>query len=369
MKTIFTVLQMLPALNAGGVERGTLEINRALVQQSCRSLVMSAGGRMVPQLLNEGGEHFTWDIGRKSLFGLRFIRPLRQFLVDQRIDILHVRSRFPAWIAYLAWRSMPPQQRPRLVTTVHGPYTVNAYSAIMTYGERVIAVSHTIQDYLSTCYPKLDPKIVRVIYRGVDPIEFPFGYQAPAEWLAKLRTEYPALNDVPLLTLPARLTRWKGQLDFIALISRLTQAGVIVHGLIVGDVHPKKQHFLQELQQRITQLNLTKHITIIGHRNDLKEIISISSMVFSLSNDPEAFGRVTPEALSLGVPVVGYEHGGVGEVLRAWYPHGITPVGDIAQLTATVTRLLAHPVTVPPQTAFTLEQMQQGTLTVYRELL
>jgi glycosyltransferase involved in cell wall biosynthesis len=158
-------------------------------------------------------------------------------------------------------------------------------------------------------------------------------------------------------------------LDFIDLIARLLQSGLSVHGLIVGDADPKKQHYQRELDARIAALNLQQHISLVGHRNDLKEIMSISSMVLSLSRDPEAFGRTTPEALSLGIPVVGYDHGGVGEVLHAWYPHSATPVGDLDHLTQTVSHLLAHPVPVPPQTDFTLEQMQADTLSVYRELL
>jgi glycosyltransferase involved in cell wall biosynthesis len=364
-----TVLQILPALNSGGVERGTLEISRHLVQQGVRSLVMSGGGRLTDQLLAEGGEHFTCPIGKKSLLTLRHVRPLRRFMLEQKIDLLHVRSRLPAWIAYLAWRGIDPKLRPRLVTSVHGFYTVNRYSAVMTFGERVIAVSNTISDYLDANYPQLDKQQVRVIPRGVNKHEFPHGFQPDDRWLTKWHRNHPRPQGAQLLTLPARLTRWKGQLDFIDLIARLVQSGLPVHGLIVGDADPKKQYYQRELEARIAALNLHQYISLIGHRNDLKEIMSISSMVLSLSQDPEAFGRTTPEALSLGIPVVGYDHGGVGEVLRAWYPHGVTPVGDLDALTQTVSQLLAYPVPVPPQTDFTLEQMQADTLSVYRELL
>ncbi|MDA8329263.1 MAG: glycosyltransferase family 4 protein [Betaproteobacteria bacterium] len=364
-----TVLQILPALNSGGVERGTLEISRHLVQQGIRSLVMSGGGRLTEQLQAEGGEHFTRPLGKKSLLTLRHVRPLRRFMLEQKVDILHVRSRLPAWIAYLAWRGMNPKFRPRLVTSVHGFYTVNRYSGVMTFGERVIAVSNTIGDYLDTNYPQLDKQRVRVIHRGVDQHEFPRGFQPDERWLAKWRQQHPHLQNAQLLTLPARLTRWKGQLDFIDLIARLAQSGLSVHGLIVGDADPKKQYYQRELEAHIAALNLQQHVSLVGHRNDLKEIMSISSMVLSLSRDPEAFGRTTPEALSLGVPVVGYDHGGAGEVLHAWYPQGATPVGDLDALTQKVSQLLAHPVPVPPQTDFTLEQMQADTLSVYRELL
>ena len=115
-----TVVQILPALESGGVERGTLEVGRYLVQNGHRSIVISAGGRMVEQLRREGSEHIAWDVGAKSLWSLRFVPRLRRFLRDNQVDILHARSRMPAWLAWLAWRGMEPIHRPRFVTTVHG---------------------------------------------------------------------------------------------------------------------------------------------------------------------------------------------------------------------------------------------------------
>lgn len=368
-KRPLTVLQILPALHAGGVERGTLEIARYLVAHGHRSLVMSAGGRMVPQLEAEGSTHFTWDIGKKSLFTLRFISPLRRFLIEQQVDILHLRSRMPAWVGYLAWRRMVAASRPKLVTTVHGAYTANAYSAIMTKGERVIAVSHTIEKYILSHYPQVDPKLIRLIYRGVDPVEFPYGYQPDSKWLAKWRQDHPQFIGKILITLPGRITRWKGQLDFIQLIARLKLADPNVHGLIVGETDPKKTGFLQELQAQVSLSGLAQAITFIGHRTDLKEIMSVSNVVMSLSQQPEAFGRTVPEALSLGIPVVGYNHGGVGEVLQAIFPHGLVPAGDLYRLEATVKQCLSHPGNITKNHQFTLINMQSATLAVYRELV
>ena len=147
-----TIVQVLPALESGGVERGTLEIGRAIVQAGWRSVVVSGGGRLVGQLEAEGSEHVNWDLGRKSIVTLRHIRPFRQFLQELRPDVLHVRSRMPAWMAWMAWRGLPRHKRPRFMTTVHGPYSVNAYSKIMTRGERVIAVSNMIRRYILDNY-------------------------------------------------------------------------------------------------------------------------------------------------------------------------------------------------------------------------
>src|SRR5512139_2168841 len=157
-----TVLQLLPALESGGVERGTLEVAHALIQHGHRALVISAGGRQVAPLVASGAEHVAWPIGKKSLKTLLLVGRLRRFLLEQKVDILHARSRVPAWIAYLAWRGMDPATRPRFVTTVHGMYSVNRYSRIMTRGEVVIAVSETVRDYILHNYPDTQPARSRV---------------------------------------------------------------------------------------------------------------------------------------------------------------------------------------------------------------
>jgi len=182
-----TVLQVLPALDSGGVERGTLEIARALVAAGHRSLVVSRGGRLVAQLEAEGSEHIALPVDRKALSSLWQVGPFRQLLAERQPDIVHARSRVPAWIAWLAWRKLPEAQRPHFVTTVHGLNSVSFYSAIMTKGERVIAVSETVRDYIRTHYPQCPEERIRLIYRGVDPAEFPHGYQPSPDWLAQWR--------------------------------------------------------------------------------------------------------------------------------------------------------------------------------------
>jgi glycosyltransferase involved in cell wall biosynthesis len=360
---------MLPALNAGGVERGTLEVAKHLVENGHRSLVMSAGGRMVEQLTREGSEHFNWPIGKKSLWALRLIWPLRRFLIQQKVDILHVRSRVPGWVAYLAWKGMDPATRPHLVTTVHGPYSVNRYSAVMTLGERVIAISETIRSYILTNYMEVAPEKIRLIFRGVSSVQFPYGYQPSTEWSAAWYQQYPYLQGKQVLTLPARLTRWKGQEDFIELIRRLRARGLPVHGLLVGEAHASRQAFLAELKARAREAGVLEYLTFAGHRTDLKEIMASSSIVYSLSREPEAFGRTTVETLSLGVPAIGYDHGGVGEQLAAILPQGRVPVGDLDALEAITVEWLEMPPRVPEHQPFTLQRMLDDTLAVYQEVM
>ena len=209
------VVQVLPELESGGVERGTLEVNSALVARGHRSIVISAGGRLVKDLVAAGGEHVSLDIGKKSPLTLLKAGKLRRILMDCHADLVHVRSRMPAWVTLLAWKRIPVAQRPRLVTTVHGLNSVNWYSKVMTYGERVITVSDCCRDYTLKNYPSTDPAKVITIHRGVSTEEFPFGYKPSAEWLATWKAQYPQLKDKFVVLLPGRLTRFKGHFDFL----------------------------------------------------------------------------------------------------------------------------------------------------------
>ena len=363
-----SVVQLLPALNGGGVERGTLEIARELVRHGHRSVVISAGGRLVPELLREGSEHLAWPLGAKSPWVLRWVRPLRHWLAEQRIDILHVRSRLPAWIAWLAWRQMDPATRPRFITTVHGLYSVSAYSAIMTRGERVIAVSDTVRAYLRQHYPQLAAERIQVIQRGVDPLDFPQGYRPSSEWLTNWYRHYPQLQEGPVLTLPGRLSRLKGHEAFIELIARLRAEGHPVHGLIVGGIEPRRQAYADGLRQKVHALGLSDAVLFVGHRADMREIYAVSTLVLSLSTKPESFGRTVLEALSLGRPVVAYAQGGVGEILDRLYPVGRVPPDDTAALFSRVSALLETAPPVPSESAFPLQGMLDETLTLYTAL-
>jgi glycosyltransferase involved in cell wall biosynthesis len=363
-----TVLQVLPALESGGVERGTLEVGKYLVEHGHRSIVMSAGGRLVEQLLREGSEHVAWDIGRKRLSTLRLVLRLRRFLVENQVDILHVRSRMPGWVCYMAWKGMDPENRPRFVTTVHGMYSVNPYSAIMTRGERVIAVSDTVRDYILREFPDTPPSHVQVIYRGVDSRAYPYGWKPEATWLQSFFSQFPQAVGKLLVTLPGRITRLKGHEDFIELIARLKRQNLPVHGLIVGGASSSKQRYLETLHQRVRSTGLENDISFTGQRDDLKNILAISNLVLSLSTQPESFGRTTLEALRLGVPTAGYDHGGVGEILRAIYPDGLLERVDIDTTARRTVSLLRHPRPVPDEDFFPLRNMLAKTLEVYERL-
>lgn len=366
MSQRLTVIQTLPALNAGGVERGTIEIAAELVRRGHRALVVSAGGRMVEELLATGAEHILLDIGKKSPGGLLKVSRLRQIIRDSEASILHTRSRFPAWLSWLAWRGMKKErQRPVFITSVHGPYSVNAYSRIMMRGEHVIAISRFIRHYIEKNYPAMDMSRVRVIPRGIDPARFPYGFQPAKEWRAPWMAAPVFQNRGLIVTLPARITRWKGQEDFIHVVSRIKKAGVDVLGIIAGGVEKRRRGFRAGLEATVHKFGLADNIFFSGHRNDLKEIMSVSDLVFSLAREPEAFGRSSLEALGLGVPVIAYDHGGAGEVLKEVFPAGLVAPLNIEAAAERALEFHCQRPVVPDRQPFTLDAMLDQTIELY----
>ena len=362
-----TVLQTLPALETGGVERGTLDVAAELARRGHRSLVISGGGALEAELAANGSHHHTWAIGRKSPVTLLLAGRLRRFLREEKVDILHARSRLPAWVSYLAWKNMPAEDRPLFITTVHGPYRVNRYSAVMTRGQRVIAVSRYIYDYVLANYPGADPGKITIIQRGVDPQRYRRGYGPAADWLDRWRSEQPQLQGKTLVTLPGRITRWKGHTDFIDIIGHLKQAGAHVHGLVAGGAEPRRERFLKELIRSVNRRGLGNDISFLGQRDDLREVLGVSDVVLSLANIPEAFGRTALEALSLGRPVVAYAHGGAEEVLEELQPVGLVEPGNTGAAAGKIQDFLKTRPHIAPNRSFTLERMLDKTLALYEE--
>jgi glycosyltransferase involved in cell wall biosynthesis len=364
------IVQILPELDAGGVERGTLEIAAYLVREGHQSIVVSNGGRMVAELDRNGTRHVAMPVHRKSPTTLFQVRAMRKFLTDEKPDIVHIRSRVPGWVTWLAWRGMDAATRPRLVSTVHGFYSVNPYSAIMTRGERIIAVSDSIRRYILENYPKTPPEMIRVILRGIEPETYGTGFQPESNWLTRWKSEHPALTGKCVLLLPGRITRLKGHGDFFNLVAALKSEGIPVHGLVAGDTHAKKQDYMDELRETVNRLGISNELTFLGHRGDIREIMAVSDIVLALSQQPESFGRTVLEAMALGKPVVGYDCGGVGELLETLFPAGRVPLGNAAALLE-VTRAVIQTRPAPSAVGecFTLDAMCRSTLAVYQELV
>ncbi|MGH8164562.1 MAG: glycosyltransferase [Rhodanobacteraceae bacterium] len=361
-----TVLQLLPGLDNGGAERSTLEVARALVAAGHRSVVISAGGRLVQRLQAEGSEHVPLDLAKKSLRTLRHIRPLRRLFEEIHPDIVHARSRLPAWMGWLALRGMRP--RPHFVTTVHGLNSPGNYSRIMIRGDRVIVVSQTVRDFVLSHYRDIDPARLKVIPRGIDPNEFPYGYRPDDLWRQHFFAEYPQLAGAPLLTLPGRGTRLKGHADAIALLAGLRARGVDARLLLVGAIERGREAYLAELHALAQDRGVYDAVVFTPPRNDVRDIFAASSLVLQLSNKPESFGRTVIEALSLCRPVLGYAHGGVGELLAELYPAGRVPPGDVEKLIERAAELLRLAPPIAPLQSYRLADMQAATLALYEEV-
>ena len=364
------VMQLLPGLDSGGVERGTVEVNQALCERGINSIVVSSGGRLVESLQAHGGEHITLPIHRKSLVTLLQVRSLRRLICERGVDVLHARSRVPAWVAYLAWRKMPPKSRPVFITTIHGLYSVNWYSKIMTAGQRVEVVSNTASKYALRNYPGTDPGKLILNHRGVDPEAFVHGYQPSQDWLTTWQHDYPGMSGKFVIALAGRITRLKGHHELIEAVGQLRSGGIDAHALIVGDEDPRRLKYAEELRQSIARLGLNKHVTFTGHRSDIKEVLAVSSAVVSLSTKPESFGRSVLEAVRLGRPVVGYDHGGVGEVLSQAYPQGLIPLGDAAALADRLSQIATGHAAPPGPIGdlFLLSDMLDRTLAMYHDV-
>ncbi len=362
-----TVVQLIPAMHSGGAERSALEIGRALVAAGHRSVVISAGGRLAERLQAEGSEHVTLDIGRKAIGTLGRIGALRRALKAIDPDIVHARSRMPAWMGRWAIRGLT--RKPHFVTTVHGLNSPGRYSAVMLRGERVIAVSQTVRAYVLSHYRWLEPSRVRVIPRGIDPEAFPYGHRPDDAWQKAFFAQFPQLVGAPLLTLPARGTRLKGHHDAIELVADLRDRGVGTRLLLLGVLEPGREAYAEELRELIRQRGLESQVVLAPARDDVRDIYAVSALILQLSNKPEAFGRTVVEALSLCRPVLGYAHGGVGELLAELYPAGRVPLGDREKLVERAAELLRVAPPIPMLQSYRLADMQQATLALYDELV
>jgi len=361
-----TILQILPELDCGGVERGTLEVAAELVKRGHRSIVISGSGQMVEQLVSEGSEHIDLPVGKKSIFSaIRLVPKLQKFFSEEKIDVIHARSRLPAWLAYLAWKKLDVNKRPKFMTTVHGPYTVNRYSKIMVSGERIIAISKYIKKYILENYPDVNENKIEIIHRGISKEKFPYGFKPSEDWLKNWQYMHPHLFNKFIITLPGRITRWKGHNDFIEIITDAINAGLNVHGLIAGGTDPGKDSYQKELQTLIKSKDMKDHFTFLGQRNDMKEIMSVSNIVLSLAKTPEAFGRTALEALSLGVPVIAYDHGGAAEVLGEMFPEGKALPLNIENVNSIINKFYTSMPAVKNKESFTLDMMLDKTISIY----
>jgi glycosyltransferase involved in cell wall biosynthesis len=369
------VLQVLPALGAGGVERGTLEMADALVRAGLRAIVASAGGPLVAPLEALGARHVTLPLATKSPLGIwSNAAALERLVRREGIAILHARSRAPAWSAWLAARRCGAH----FITTYHGTYNEGLpgkrlYNSVMARGERVIAISHFIAEHLRARHGT-DPARIRIIPRGVDEAQFDPAAVAP-ERIARLRAAWAVPEGRPVVMLPGRITRWKGQVVLVEAMARLPGDAL---ALLVGDAQGRAG-FVDELRARIAALGLADRVRLVGHAEDMPAALLLADVVVHASTDAEAFGRTVIEAQAMERCVIASDLGGPRETVQDGVTGWRVSPGDPAALAGAIARVLALPAAARAAmgararaavlAGFTTARMQAATLAVYRELL
>lgn len=341
------IMHLLPSLQSGGVEQVVLELCEGLAAAGAENVVVSAGGAMVGRLERTGARHVTMEISRKSPLTLFAAPRLKRLMEEEAPGVVHLHSRVPAWLGYLAWNRLPLTARPALVTTFHGFYSVNFYSKIMTCGRRVVAVSQCVRDHILAAYPGTPAGKIRVIPNSIDPALYSPDFRPSGEWLAEWQLRHPELRGKYTLCLPGRITRLKGHEDLVPILTALRAQGVPAHAVIVGETKKGKETYRRELADGFARAGLADAVTWAGHRTDLRSVLCACDAVLSLSHVPESFGKTTLEALALGRPVAGYAHGGVAEQLQSLFPDGLVPPGDTAAMAALLARWHGSPPAPP----------------------
>ncbi len=373
-----TVLQVLPALETGGVERGTVDVALALKAEGWHPLVASQGGRMVRELDRAGIEHITLPLAVKTPWGIaRNTEALRAVIRSHGVDVVHARSRAPAWSA----RSAAQAENVPFMTTFHGTYSLGwlglkqRYNAIMTSGARVIAISDFIARHMAEHYA-VDPAKVRVIPRGVDLAAFDPA-KVSAERMIALASRWRVPDGVPILMLPGRLTRWKGHLLLLEALALLPPE-VRYFLLIVGDDQGRVS-YRREIEATAIRLGLADKVRLVGDCQDMPAAYRLADVVISASLEPEAFGRVPAEAMAMGRLVVVPDHGGGPEIVE----HHVTGWHFAARHALSLSQALSQALAISPEAReamtahavaavhqrFSKTQMTAATLAVYGELV
>jgi glycosyltransferase involved in cell wall biosynthesis len=363
------IVQALSALGVGGSELVVAELTGFLRDRGHRVTVLGGGGPLAERIVAAGADLLEWPIGRKRLSTLKFIRQLGDWLETSRPDIVHVHSRLPAWICRRAMRRLAPGRRPLFIASMHGQYTVSPYSAVMARADRVIAVSDHIREFTLANYDFVDPAKLVTIHGGTSRADFPHGHRPVDDWYSRLYAEFPRLKGRRILLLPGRLSRYKGHATFLELIAALANDYPETHGVIVGQIRPGSR-YQAELEGLAERGGVIDRITFAGLRTDIREWMAAAEIVFNLCSDPpEAFGRVVPEALHLGVPVIAWNHGGVREILAAMFPAGAVRPDDRRELLARTISFLDHKPRVPESEDFLLETSMENTLRLYESAM
>lgn len=308
------ILQVVPELNAGGVERTTIEIVEALSASAHKAHVACEGGRLEDDLEKAGGILHRLKLASKNPLSLRKnTRTLIKLIKEHKIDLIHARSRAPAWAAKAAADAVGIP----FITTYHGIYNAKTglkrrYNAIMSKGEVVIANSNFTKTHIINEHG-IDPDRVVVIPRGVEMDVFDPAKVKRGD-ITAMRDEWQVSGKRPLILLPGRLTRWKGQSVAIDAVAALKENGIETDLVLLGDAQGRED-YVAELETKIESLDLKNQIFIAPHTRNMPAAYAAADIVISASTDPEAFGRVSAEAQAMHKLVIASNHGGSTETI------------------------------------------------------
>jgi glycosyltransferase involved in cell wall biosynthesis len=375
-----TILQVAPELSAGGVERTVLEVTEAIVEAGGRALLASKGGRLEEEFARLGGELIRMDAKSRNPVTIKVNEGrLRQIIREQKVDLVHARSRAPAWSA---WAAAKAEGVP-FVTTYHGAYSgtsglKRAYNSVMAKGDLVIANSEWIAAHIAEVHG-IDPARIVTIPRGVDLDAFDPAAVTPAR-VEALRKAWGLEGDTRLvLLLPGRLTSWKGQglaLEALGLLAPEERAGLVL--ILAGDAQGRDS-YVSDLEHQITRLGLTGQARIVPHVTDMPAAYLVAGLVLAPSTRPEAFGRVAAEASAMARPVIVADHGGGRETVIEYETGTRAEPGSAPALAGAIRAMLS----VGPASRasmgrqgrdhiirhFSKRGLQAATLSVYKRLL
>ncbi|MBP5321642.1 MAG: glycosyltransferase family 4 protein [Kiritimatiellae bacterium] len=360
------IVQILPALDEGGVERGTVELNAALVAHGFRSTVISSGGRLVDAVERAGGRHISLPVKSKNpLTAFSRMRRLRRVLMDLAPDVVHFRSRVPGWLTVWANRTLHLP----LVSTVHGFNSVSPYSRVMTMGDRVICPSTSVVAFIKQHYGTPEEKI-RLVYRGINPDAFD-PERLDRAWMAAFVDRF-GLRDRFIVLGVGRITQLKGYDVLIRATAKAAERLPAIKTVIVGGAESARQAYAESLEALVRELHLEDRVVFAGSQSRMAEIYALGNVLVSGNQaKPEAFGRSMAEALAMGCPVIATRFGGALDIVREGIDGWLIPPGDVDALAdhlvqAASTRWFG--LRQGAMARFALERMVEGTLAVYQEL-
>jgi glycosyltransferase involved in cell wall biosynthesis len=374
------ILQILPELGSGGVERGTIEVATALQAAGAEPIVTSAGGKMVAQLEGQRIAHHHLPLASKNPLTIwQNISHVEALIKRENISLVHARSRAPAWSAYYAAKRC----KVPFLTTFHGVYNgyhyvgpKRAYNAIMTKGKKIIAVSEHVAKHIQRYYG-IPERRIRTIHRGADVNYFDPAKKNPIQ-MSDLCDQWRVKENVPILLLPGRLTRWKGQHVLLEALGQLPHRNFFCVLLGEPGKHPG---YVRELESLVSQHQLEGCVRMVGTTQDMRNAYAVADVILSPAIEPEAFGRVPVEAQAMGKSIIATAHGGAMETIRTDddYTGWLVPPGDAESLSKAIERVLQLPDSsleaLKSRTRehiirhFSTQKMCEGVLSVYEELL